>query len=209
MKNIILLLLVFGMLNLTFLPVFASENNVKSSKIINAVYNTELNLNKASKGQVVQFQTTQDYNIEGVKIPRGTIFSGKIKSYKKGRWAYRRAKAHIQIDKMVYPTGETYNISATTKKYVIKGSAAANIGKGVITAPVVAVVGVAGACVILVEAITIVGLVLVAPTGYIIARTMGTLSHGINYKRHSGDSVDLRLRNLSNVAETSYEKSEE
>ena len=181
------LFLIICIINFLSLPVFAGD-----TQKVNAEFVTELDVNKASKGEVVQFKTTKAY--EG--IPEGTIFQGTVKSFKKGRWAYRRAKAHIVLEKMILPTGEIYEIKGSTDRNVLKGSAVKNVAKGVVTFPVVVVAGAAGVCCIVVEAVTIIGIILIPPTLYIMSRTAGTLSHGVNCVKHEGDSVKLKVKGL-------------
>ena len=187
MKKIISVFLLICMINFVSLPALAKAEKV------DAEFVTELNVNKASKGEVVQFRTTKAY--EG--IPEGTIFQGTVKSFKKGRWAYRRAKAHIVLEKMILPTGEIYDIKGGTAKSVLKGSALKNVAKGVITLPVVVVGGAVGVCCIVVEAVTIVGIILIPPTLYLMSRTAGTLSHGVNCVKHKGDFVKLKVKGLN------------
>lgn len=196
MKKILSVLLTFCIMNFSLLPAFADEENYKTSHVIDAQFKTELNVNKASKGQVVQFVSTEDYEVGDVKIPSGTIFSGKIKRIKKGRCGYRRAKVLIVVDEMIFPNGETHTVKAFTKKHVLKGPAMANIGKGIVTAPAALMVGVAGAVVIVVEAISIAGIVLIAPTACAFCGTMGKLTNGINCTKHEGDEVKLKIKSF-------------
>jgi len=194
-KQILSILLLFCFINYVSLPVFANDY----SKLA-AEFATELNVNKASKGEIVQFRTTEEYkDNNGVVIPAGTVFEGKVHDFKKGRWGYRRAKAHIVIDKMILPTGEIYDVSGKTDKSVLKGSAVANVSKGVITLPVALVVGAAGVCVVIVETVTIVGILLVGPTLFIVGETTGKLTHGVNCVKHQGNSVKLKIKKLNVV----------
>ncbi len=43
---------------------------------------------------------------------------------------------------------------------------------------------------------SIVGLAIVGPTSYVVGETMGKLTHGVNYKKHEGDEIKLRLRTV-------------
>ena len=138
------------------------------------------------------------YVCSSMNIPEGTIFSGKIKKFKKGRWAYRRAKVRIVINEMILPDGHTYKVKGHTKRHVLKGSAIGNVGKGIITLPAALVVGTAGACVIIVETVSIAGLLIVGPTSYVVGETMGKLTHGINYKKSEGDDIKLKV-NFENI----------
>ena len=198
-KKILSALLLFCMFNIAISPAFAASGE-KSSAIIEADFKTDLNVNKASKGQVVQFITTQDYTVNNYTIPKGTIFSGEVKSFKKGRWAYRRAKVTIAIKDVILPNGQNLQIKARTKKHVIKSSGVANAAKGIVTAPLAIVVGAAGVTVILVEAITIIGLVAVVPTAYGFGRAVGGITHGINYKRERGDEIKLKILSIDGAS---------
>jgi len=201
MKKILSIFLILCMLSFIHFPSFATEELSDGENTIKAEFKTELNVNKSSKGQVVQFVTTEDYYLNGFAIPQGTIFSGKIKNFKKGRWAYRRAKVRIVIDKMILPNGEEYKVQGSTKRHVLKGSAVGNVAKGVITLPIAIVTGVTGACVIIVETISIAGLLFVGPTSYLFGESMGKLTHGINYKAHEGKSIKLRV-NFNDIHKT-------
>ena len=199
-KRFFSVLLLLFMLNFCFWTAPVQSKDYNADLIIDAEYKTDFNANKASKGEIVQFISTQDYTTDGFVIPSGTIFNGEVKHYKKGRWGYRRAKAIITIDKMILPNGQTYNIKASTKRHVLKGSALANVGKGVISFPVAIVVGVTGAVVIMVEAVSIAGLIAVGPTTYLFGRLMGTLTHGVNYKKNEGDDIQLKLKTIKNTS---------
>ena len=175
------------------------QNPNEKFVIIESEFVTDLNVNKASKGEVVQFKTLEEASINGMKIPAGTVFNGKIKAFKKGRWAYRRAKVRIVINEMVLPSGEKYRVKGATKKHVLKGSAAGNVLKGVITFPIAVAIGFVGVTVIIAETITIVGLVLVGPTSYLLGESMGKLTHGVNCKKYEGDDIDLKLYSVKGL----------
>ena len=194
LRKLLSFFIMLSIFNLLSSPVLAIEDaEVKGNSVVKAEFSTELNVNKASKGEVVQFKSIEDCSVNGLFIPQGTIFNGKIKAFKKGRWAYRRAKVRIVIDEIILPTGEKYTIKGTTKRHVLKGPAVGNIAKGIVTLPIAIVTGVTGAVVIIVETISIAGLIIVGPTSYLFGETMGKLTHGINYKRGEGDTIKLKI----------------
>ena len=199
-KRIIACLLVLCIVNFVNLPVFANDKDFNESRYINAEFKTEFNANKAEKGQVVQFISTQDYQKDGIMLPTGTIYSGEVKHLKKGRWGYRRAKAIIKINKVILPDGQTYEVNASTKRRVLKGSGIANVGKGIVSFPIAIVVGATGTVVIIVETVSIVGLLLVGPTSYVFGETMGKLTHGVNYKKHQGDEIKLKIKAIKGAS---------
>lgn len=211
LKKLFSLFFVLCFLNVVSIPAFSIEadqddvitesvdaQKVKTdkNKIINSEFITNLNVNKASKGQIVQFKTLEDCSIDGLSIPQGTVFNGKVKALKKGRWAYRRAKVRIVLNEMILPNGDKYRVRGTTKRHVLKGSAVGNVAKGVVTLPVAVVTGVVGAAVIIVETVSIAGLIVVGPTSYVFGQAMGKLTHGINYKKEEGDNIKLKIHRV-------------
>ena len=194
MKKIIAILLIFFISNFIFLPALAQNEHQNTNHIIDAEFKTDLNVNKTSKGQIVQFISTEEYKINNFIIPKGTIFEGEVKHFKKGRFGYRRAKVVIKLNKMILPDSRTCKIQGTTKRHVLKGSAMGNVGKGIISLPPAIAVGAVGACVIIVEAVSIVGIVAIGPTTYAFGRALGSLTHGINYKKHQGDEIKLKIK---------------
>ena len=196
-KRFFAVLLMLCIINIISLPALAQNEDDYGSFLIDAQFKTELNVNKASKGQIVQFISTQEYKTDSFTIPKGTIFQGEVKHFKKGRWGYRRAKVVIITNKMILPNGETYEIKGFTKKHVIKGSALANTTKGIVSFPIAIAVGAIGVAVIVVEAVSIVGIIAIGPTTYGFGRAMGGLTHGINCKKEQGDEIKLRIKNIT------------
>ena len=191
MKKFLALFGILFVLNMSFTPAYAVSAS-KHKETVKGSFVSNLDVNKSSKGQVVQFRITEDFTDESGKvIPKDTIISGDIKSMKKGRWAYRRAKARIELNEMRLPDGSIIKINGHTKRKVLKGSAIVNIGKGVVTFPAVLLIGVGGSVVMLLECISIVGIILLIPTGAIVSGLTGNLSNGINCKKQAGDEIKL------------------
>ncbi len=193
LKKILSFLLTLSIMNFSYLPAMA--NNQNSPAELTVKLNTEIDINKSSKGQIVQFISKEDYKDEyGRYIPQGTIFQGKIKSIKHSRWGYRRAKAHIFINKMTLPNGQKYKIRAFTKPRTIKGSAIGNVGKGILCTPAALVVGAGGLCLIVIEGITIVGIPLVVPTAAAVCGTIGKLTNGVNCHKSEGAEFKIKIK---------------
>ncbi len=191
MKKLFSVLFLFLFINMSVMPVYANSDDNKKS-VVDTVFVTDLNLDKSVKGQIVQFKTKEGYtDSSGITIPEGTIINGEIASLKTGRWAYRRAKARIVLHEMTLPDGSTYKIKGRTKRKVLKGSAIGNVCKGIITFPAVLVVGAGGTCVMIIECVSIVGIILLVPTAMLIGGTCGKLSNGVNYKKQAGDSIKV------------------
>ena len=188
-KKIFSFILVIFILNITFLPAFAGNEHVINTKIV-----SDLDVNKSKKGQIVQFITTEDCKIaQDIVIPKNTLINGEISSKKTSRFAFRRAKVAIKVKEMVLPNGNRYTVKGHTKRKVYKGSAIGNTAKGIFGTPVALVVGAMGGIVIILEVVTIVGLVLVAPTGVAIGGTMGKLTNGVNCKIEKGRNIPVKI----------------
>ena len=192
-KKLLSTILSIFIFNLTFLPVIAKEKNLHDEISVNFI--TELNVNKSSKGQIVQFISTDDYtDALGHSIPKGTIFQGKIKSIKHSRWGFRRAKAHLYINQMILPNGEKYKIKAFTKPLTVKGSAVANVGKGILMTPIAVCSLAVGTVAIIVESISIVGIILIAPTGAIFNGIAGKVTNGVNCYIPEGKKITIKFK---------------
>ena len=190
MKKFLSLLGIIFVLNMSLIP--ANAAFARNKETVTASFVSDLNVNQSSKGQVVQFRINEactDSN--GKIIPEGSIISGDIRALKHGRWAYRRAKVRIELNEIRLPDGTVYKIQGSTKRKVLKGSAIVNTGKGIITFPAVLLVGVGGSVIMLLECISIAGIILLVPTGAIVGGLTGKLSNGINCKKQSGDKIKL------------------
>ena len=188
------LLLVLLMLTLNT-PVFASsKEDINIHHTIDTTFVENISLNGSANKEKVEFVSIEEYTDKsGYVIPKGTVFTGRIHGLKKSRWAFRRAKAGIKITEMRFPDGEVYPVSGTTKRNKLKGSAVGNVAKGIVCAPAAIAVGVGGTVVMLVEAVSIVGIPFLVPTGVTFGGVMGKLTNGVDYKRHQGDEITLKI----------------
>jgi len=189
-KKIFVFIFALFIFNMTTVEILASE-----FETLNATFVSDLNVNKSSKDEIVQFRTTENFKFSTGEIaPRGTIIKGRIQSRKKGRFAFRRAKVRIVLDEMTLPNGTVYKIEGNTKRPVLKGSAVKNTIKGIVMTPVALVVGVAGVCVIALETVTIVGILAVPPTAFGFAVAEGKITKGVNCKKYRGEAIELKLK---------------
>lgn len=201
LKKILSGLFLIAMLNFICVPAFAYSDVPHGAKyplIVKTEFNTAINANKASAGQVVQFVSSEEYKDEytGFVIPRGTIFNGKIREVEKSKWAYRRAKVIIDINEMRFPNGDIFTVSARTKRHSLKGALPVNIIKGVIGTPFAVVAGAVGTCLIIVETVSIIGIASVEPTAKASGGLIKAFTNGVNYKKHAGNFIKLRINNI-------------
>ena len=202
-------LLALFIINLTFVPVLGDEfddsDDMLSGKIVEAEFITDINVNDSSKNQVVEFKTVETLKANnGFVIPRGTILKGRVKARKRSACFYRRAKVRIVINEMILPSGQVYEIKGNTKRRVLKGSAVGNVAKGIVSTPLALVVGAAGTVLMLIETCTIVGVVLLAPTGAIVGGTVGKLTNGVNCTKEKGDDIKIRIIKTPAMVQNEY-----
>lgn len=196
-KKILSLILTILILNLYSIPVYSAD---KKNTKIKAEFMTKLNVNKASDGEVVQLISLEDFTDEtGITIPHGTIFKGYIKSHKESHPFYVRAKAHIVFDEMILPDGRMYKIKAGTKRKYIKGSAIGNTVKGIVTFPLAVATSAVGGAVMVVEIVTVIGLIFVAPTSNGFFKGVKQMTRGVNCKKRAGSKVKLKIKDMKEV----------
>lgn len=193
-KKVLSALLILGAANIGVIPAIASEVYT-----VNSEYASAVNLNKAELNQTVQFRSTKGVKLKnGLIIPQGTIFNGKITNLKQSKGFYKRANAHVEITELVVPSGAKYEITGNLVPDNLKGSAPGNVIKGVITTPVAIAVGAVGLVFTIVEGVTIIGIPLAKATAHSTKETMGRLTKGVNCKRYEGHKAVLKVKAVDN-----------
>lgn len=184
-----------------YMPVYAYgdiPHGAEYPLIVKSEFNTNVNANKDSANQAVQFVSSRAYTDQrsGFTIPKGTIFNGKIRAVEKSKWGLRRASEIIDIDEMRFPNGDIYTVSANTKRLKLKGSLLANTIKGIIGTPLAIVSGVVGGTLMVIETVSIIGIASVEPTAKASGKMIDAFTKGVNYKKNAGNSVKLRINNI-------------
>jgi len=193
-KKMLSLLIILGAANISVVPAFASEVYT-----VNSEYVSNLNLNQSELNQSVQFRSTKEVKLKnGLIIPKGTIYNGKITNLKQSKGFYKRANAHIEITDVVLPSGAKYNVTGSLDPDTLKGSAPVNVVKGVVTTPVAIVTGALGTVFTIIAGVTIVGLPLAKSTAHSTKETMGKLTKGVNCKRSEGQKAILKVKAVNN-----------
>ena len=200
-KRLLSVIFALIMLNFMCMPAYTYPeipHGAEYPLIVKSEYNTYINANEAVAGQAVQFVSSKKYtdNRSGFTIPKGTIFNGKIRIAQKSKWGFRRANVIIDINEMRFPNGDIYTVSANTKQLKLKGSLVANTLKGIIGTPFAVVSGVLGAGLMIVETASIIGIASVEPTAKASSALINKFTKGVNYKKHDGASVKLRINDI-------------
>lgn len=130
----------------------------------------------------------------GMVLPEHTRFAGKFVKIKKSEPMFKRARAYILIDKIIFPNEQTYTVRMEPKNGSdLKSSQFLNTlrafpaGIGILTFSIISVVAVA------VESVSVVGLVVVPRTCKGFGILISSLAKGLNYKLKAGSTLKFKL----------------
>lgn len=130
----------------------------------------------------------------GMYLPEHTRFVGKFKKVKKSEPMFKRARAYILIDKIIFPNEKIYSVRMEPKNGSdLKSSQFLNTlrafpaGIGILTFSVLSV------AVVAVESVSIVGLVVVPRTCNGFGLLISSMAKGLNYKLKAGSKISFKL----------------
>ncbi|MCQ2958122.1 MAG: hypothetical protein MJ180_04375 [Candidatus Gastranaerophilales bacterium] len=169
MKKILSVLFILLLMFAQTTPVMANNNS--NNTYVN--FTQKFNVNKSTLGDSVALKLKNPVYVLGQEIPAGTIFYGKIDKIRHSRGGFISANATISFNEMVLPSGETIPVKGSVSDIKIKSSGLANFGKGVITTPFTFLELTVGGIWIVLEAVSILGIIF-------IPATIGTIAHGVS-----------------------------
>ena len=130
----------------------------------------------------------------GMLLPEHTRFMGKFKKVKKSEPVFKRAKAYILIDKIIFPNEKIYTVRMEPKSgsdlkssQVLNTLRALPAGIGIITFSVISV------AVVAIESVSVVGLVVVPRTCKGFGVLISSMAKGLNYKLKAGSKISFKL----------------
>ena len=163
----------------TYVLELESDIDVNEANIDDEIYFSLVSKVKASNGMV---------------LPENTRFLGKFKKVKKSEPVFKRAKAYILIDKIIFPNEKIYTVRMEPKSGSdLKSSQFLNTlrafpaGIGIITFSVISV------AVVAIESVTVVGLVVVPRTCKGFGLLISSMAKGLNYKLRAGSKISFKL----------------
>ena len=113
---------------------------------------------------------------------------------KKSEPVFKRAKAYILIDKVIFPNEKVYTLrmepkngSSLKSSQILNTIRAIPAGIGIITFSVISV------AVVAIESVTIVGLVVVPRTCRGFGLLISSMAKGLNYKLRAGKKIIFKL----------------
>lgn len=207
MRKILCAILVLNFCVMNILPVFSAgeadvvfhrEKNkevIEQSSKLHLAFANEFNVNESEQGDEVLFYLAEALRDNGVIVlPYGTKFVGRIIDKTDSKFGFRKAKANIAINRLVLPSGESYEIFSIPEQGTLTSPVSLNILKGVGTAAIATTVGVFGAAVIAIECLSVGGLIFAPYTGAAIGVAVAASSKGLNYKVNAGTPITIVLQ---------------
>ena len=156
---------------------------------------SDIDVNEANVDDEIYFRLASKVQASnGMIVPEHTRFIGKFKKVKKSEPVFKRAKAYILIDKIIFPNEKIYTIrmepkngSSLKSSQVLNTIRALPASIGIITFSIISV------AVVTIESITVVGLVVVPRTCRGFGILISSMAKGLNYKLKAGSKISFKL----------------
>lgn len=156
---------------------------------------SDLDVNETNINDEIYFRLVSKVQASnGMYLPEHTRFAGKFKKIKKSEPLFKRARAYIIIDKIIFPNEKIYTIRMEPKtgsdmksSQFLNALRALPAGIGIITFSVISVATVA------IESVSVVGLVVVPRTCKGFGLLISSMAKGLNYKLRAGNKIIFKL----------------
>lgn len=214
MKKIISLTLILLMNFFMLEPVLAEENGQKEQE--SSVYSTaiedetvflnpksryelelesDLDVNETNMDDEIYFRLVSKVKASnGMLLPEHTRFVGKFKKIKKSEPMFKRARAYIIIDKIIFPNEKVYTLrmepqngSDLKAPQILNTMRAFPASVGIIAFSAISV------AVVAIESVSVVGLVVVPRTCKGFGILISSMAKGLNYKLKAGNKITFKL----------------
>ncbi|MBR6126901.1 hypothetical protein IKQ21_04370 [bacterium] len=156
---------------------------------------SDIDVNEANVDDEIYFSLASKVKASnGMTLPENTRFLGKFKKVKKSEPVFKRAKAYILIDKIIFPNEKIYTVRMEPKSgsdlkssQILNTIRAFPAGIGIITFSIISV------AVVAIESVTVVGLVVVPRTCKGFGLLISSMAKGLNYKMKAGSKISFKL----------------
>ena len=214
MKKFVSLLLIF-LINFFMLePVLADENEITEQDSV--VYSTEieeetvflnpktryelelesdLDINETNVNDEIYFRLVSKIQASnGMFLPEHTRFVGKFKKIKKSEPMFKRARAYIIIDKIIFPNERVYTVRMEPKQGSdLKSSQLLNTIRAIPASVGILTFSIISVATVVIESVSIVGLVVVPRTCKGFGILISSMAKGLNYKLKAGSKIIFKL----------------
>lgn len=156
---------------------------------------SDIDVNDTNLNDEVYFRLVSKVQASnGMFLPEHTRFAGKFNKIKKSEPMFKRAKAYILIDKIIFPNEKVYTVRMEPKKgsylkspQILNTLRAIPASVGIITFSVISV------AVVAIESVSVVGLVVVPRTCKGFGLLISSMAKGLNYKMKAGSKIMFKL----------------
>ena len=156
---------------------------------------SDIDVNESNVGDEIYFRlVSKVIASNGMVVPEHTRFLGRFKKVKKSEPMFKRARAYILIDKIIFPNEKIYTVRMEPKSgsdlkssQILNTIRAFPAGIGIITFSIISV------AVVAIESVTVVGLVVVPRTCKGFGLLISSMAKGLNYKLKAGSKISFKL----------------
>ena len=156
---------------------------------------SDLDINETNLNDEIFFSLISKVKASnGVILPEHTRFAGKFVKNKKSSPMFKRARAYIIVDKIIFPNEQVYSVRMEPKNGSdLKSSQLLNALRVIPAGIGVAAFSVISVAVVAIESVSIVGLVVVPRTCKGFGILISSLAKGLNYKLKAGSTIKFKL----------------
>ena len=156
---------------------------------------SDLDINETDVNDEIYFRLVSKVQASnGMYLPEHTRFSGKFKKIKKSEPMFKRARAYIIIDKIIFPNEKIYTVRMETKKGSdLKSSQFLNTLRAIPAGIGITVFSALSVAVVTIESVSIVGLVVVPRTCKGFGLLISSMAKGLDYKLKAGSKIIFKL----------------
>ena len=181
-------------------PVFSTEIeeetvylNPKSNFVLEL--ESDIDINETNKNDEIYFRLVSKVQASnGMFLPEHTRFVGRFNKIKKSEPVFKRARAYIIIDKLVFPNDKTYTVRMEPKKGSdLKSPQFLNVLRSIPAGIGVLAFSIISVAVVTIESVSVVGLVVVPRTCKGFGLLISSMAKGLNYKLKAGNRIVFKL----------------
>lgn len=156
---------------------------------------SDMDINETDKNDEIYFSlVSKVLASNGMPLPEHTRFVGKFKKINKSKPMFKRARAYIIIDKIIFPNDKVYTVRMEPKNGSdLKASQFLNTIRAVPAGVGIVAFSLISVAVVAIESVTVVGLVVVPRTCRGFGLLISSMAKGLNYKMKAGNKIVFKL----------------
>jgi len=156
---------------------------------------SDVDINETDVNDEIYFRLVSKVKASnGMYLPEHTRFAGRFKKIKKSEPMFKRARAYIIIDKIIFPNEQIYTVRMEPKKGSdLKSSQLLNTLRAIPASVGIITFSVISVAVVAIESVSVVGLVVVPRTCKGFGILISSMAKGLNYKMRAGSTISFKL----------------